>query len=50
MWAVFASGRMANAKARAFAALLETELGKARFGASGEAADPYGACHESQRS
>jgi DNA-binding transcriptional LysR family regulator len=50
MWAVFASGRMANAKARAFAALLETELGKARFGASGEAADPYGACRESQRS
>jgi DNA-binding transcriptional LysR family regulator len=35
MWAVFASGRMANAKARAFAALLETELGKAPFGAHG---------------
>jgi DNA-binding transcriptional LysR family regulator len=26
IWAVFASGRMANAKARAFAALVETEL------------------------
>jgi hypothetical protein len=35
MWAVFASGRMANAKARAFAALLETELGKAPLAANG---------------
>jgi len=28
IWAVFASGRMANAKARAFATLIESELGK----------------------